>query len=65
MFDEVGLPIAYEAAFFMQSFTDLSVDIEEIGDLSLTIGSKLRSLAIMALLSKGDQELFGQNLTRS
>lgn len=65
MFEDVGRPLAYEAAFFMESFTDPSLEIEELGDLSVTIGGKLRSLAIMALLSKGDQELFGQNLTRS
>jgi hypothetical protein len=65
IFDDLGLPLAYEAAFFVQSFEDPSLAIAEMGELSLTISRKLRSLAIMALVSKGDEVLFGQNLTRS
>jgi hypothetical protein len=57
--------MAYEAAFFMQSLQDPSLTVSEMGELSLAVCQKLRSLAIMALTSKGDQILFGQNLTRS
>src|SRR5215813_3422526 len=63
--DEFGSPLACEAALFMQSLDDTSLSLDELGDLSSTIGLKLRSLAIMALVSKGDRILFGQNLTRS
>jgi hypothetical protein len=64
-FEDFGLPLAYEAAFFIQSLEDPTVTVDEIGELALTAGYKLRSLAIMALVSKGDRLLFGQNLTRS
>jgi Immunity protein 49 len=63
--EDFGLPLAYEAAFFMQSLEDPSLPVAEMGELSLVICQKLRSLAIMALVSKGDPALFGQNLTRS
>ncbi len=62
-FDEVGLATAYEAAFFVQCMEDAATD--EMGELSITAGGKLRSLAIMAVVSKGDRTLFAQNLTRS
>src|SRR5215475_8485531 len=64
-FEDFSLPLAYEAAFFMQYLEDPSVSIDEIGEFALTAGQKLRSLAIMALVSKGDRLLFGQNLSRS
>jgi hypothetical protein len=65
LLEDFGLPISYEAAFFMQALEDPELPVEETGELSIMIGNKLRSLAIMALVSKGDQTLFGQNLTRS
>jgi hypothetical protein len=64
-FEDFGLPLAYEAAIFIQYLEDPSVSVDELGELSLTASQKLRSLAIMALVSKGDRLLFGQNLTRS
>lgn len=63
--EDSGLPISYEAAFFMQAMEDPSLPLDDMGELSLTIGQKLRSLAIIALVSKGDRTLFGQNLIRS
>ena len=63
--EDSGLPISYEAAFFMQAMEDPSLPLEDMGELSLTIGQKLRSLAIIALVSKADRTLFGQNLVRS
>jgi hypothetical protein len=65
IFEDLGLPVAYEAAFFLQSLEDPALPVGEMGDLSLMISQKLRSLAIMALVSKSDQSRFGQNLTRS
>jgi hypothetical protein len=65
LLDDFGLPIAYEAAFLIESFDDPDVSADDWGELSLEIGHKLRSLAIMAVVSKGDQSLFAQNLTRS
>jgi Immunity protein 49 len=65
IFEDFGLPIAYEAAFFMQSLQDPSLTVSEMGEISFAVCQKLRSLAIMALISKGNQTLFGQNLTRS
>jgi hypothetical protein len=62
-FEDIGLATAYEAAYFVQCIEDAAVD--EVGELCLTASHKLRSLAIMALVSKGDRTLFGQNLTRS
>jgi hypothetical protein len=63
MFEEFGLATAYEAAYFMQCIEDAYVD--DMGELCVTAGEKLRSLAIMALVSKGNRMLFAQNLTRS
>ena len=63
--EEFGLPIAYEAAYLMQSVADPALPVSEMGELSIAIGQKLRSLAIMCLVTKGDPLLFGQNLTRS
>lgn len=63
--EDYGLPLAYEAAFLMQPMEDPSLPVAEIGELSLTVCQKLRSIAIIALLSKGDPTLFAQNLIRS
>ena len=49
----------------MQSVADPALPVSEMGELSIAIGQKLRSLAIMCLVTKGDPLLFGQNLTRS
>jgi len=65
IFEDFGLPIAYEAAFFMQCMQNPYLSMDELGDLSLTVSQKLRSLAIMALVSKSDRSLLGQNLARS
>ena len=65
IFEDLGRPIAYETAYLIESLEDPDLSADERGDLSLEIENKLRSLAIMALVSKSDQALFGQNLTRS
>jgi hypothetical protein len=62
-FEDIGLATAYEAAYFVQCLEDAAAG--EMGELSLAASGKLRSLAIMALVSKGDRTLFAQNLTRS
>jgi hypothetical protein len=65
IFEDCGLPISYEAAFFIEAMEDPELPLDDMGELSLTIGQKLRSLAIIVLVSKGDRTLFGQNLVRS
>jgi len=65
IFEDLGLPIAYEAAFFLQSLDNPDLTTDEMGDLALSISRKYRSLAIMTLVSKSNPKLFAQNLTRS
>lgn len=65
IFGDFGLSLSYETACFMQAIEDPSLPVEEVGELSLTVGHKLRSLAIMALVSKNERLIFGQNLIRS
>jgi hypothetical protein len=65
LLEDFGSPIAYEAAFLMQSLEDAELTPDEMGDLSLTIGQKLRSLALVAMVSNSDRTIFGQNLIRS
>ncbi len=65
IFEELGRTAAYETAFLIAAMEDNDLSPGEMGNLSLEIAGKLRSLAIMALVAKSDRELFGQNLTRS
>jgi len=65
IFEDLGLSIAYEAAFFLQSLDNPDLTTDEMGDLALAISRKYRSLAIMTLVSKSNPKLFAQNLTRS
>ena len=62
---DAGAPLSFEAAVLLQTLKDPDIATGELGELSLNAGAKLRSLAIMALLSKGGRILFAQNLTRS
>ena len=64
-FSDVGLPFSFETAVLLENLEDPEITIADLGELSLNASSKLRSLAIMALLSKGDRILFAHNLTRS
>lgn len=62
---EYGEVMAYELAFFSQGLTNPASPLPEVGNLSLEISAKFRALAIMALLVKGDHNLFCHNLVRS
>jgi hypothetical protein len=63
-FENHGELIAYEIAFWMQGLIDPKYPVDELGTLSLELASKLRALGIMALLAKGNSDLFYHNLIR-
>lgn len=60
-----GKTLAYEIAFWMQGLSDPDVPFDEIGKLSLEMSDKLRDMAIIVLLIKGDSDRFYHNLIRS
>lgn len=62
---DYGEALAYETAFFMQGQNDPDYPIQELGELCLSISTKLRSLAIFALLINADIDNFYHNLIRS
>ena len=64
-FADVGQELAYKVAVRLRAFSDGDVPLRENGKLSMELTDDLRALAIMALLSFGDNRLFFQNLARS
>jgi len=62
---DIAEEIAYEAAFWLEGLTTPSYPISELGDLSLSLSTKFRTLAIAAILAKSDTDLFYHNLIRS
>jgi hypothetical protein len=63
--EDYGEALAYDIAFWMQGLTNPTYPIEELGKLSLELSDKLRALAIITLLVKGERDFFYHNLIRS
>lgn len=63
--EEYGEVMAYEAAFWMQGLTNPRYPVKELGRLSMELAGKLRALAIITLLVKGDIDRFYYTLIRS
>lgn len=63
---EVARALAYDSAFSLLGFEQVDgYDVRQLGRYSIELCGKLRALAIMALLTKGDSEKFLHNLLRS
>jgi hypothetical protein len=59
-------PLAYDTAFWLLGFEEEDgYEIDELGRVSVELCGKLRALAIVALLTKGDSDKFLHNLIRS
>src|SRR5262245_43484335 len=63
--EEYGEVLAYDIAFWMQGLTEPTYPVEQLGKLSLELSDKLRGLAILTLLVKGNSDFFYHNLIRS
>ncbi len=57
--------VAYDAAFWLSAFTNPAFPVTQLGEVSIGASDKLRTLAIIALVSKGDHRAFTHNLVRS
>lgn len=57
--------LAYEIGFWLTAFTNPAYPVDELGRVCLDVGAKLRTLAIVALVSKADHDTFSHNLVRS
>lgn len=57
--------LAYDIAFWMQGLDNPACSLDELSTLSNELCEKLRTLAIMVLLSKGKADRFHHNLIRS
>jgi hypothetical protein len=62
---DIGEALAYEAAFSMQAFENPEFPVDELGELSIEVSTKLRALAIIQLLVNEDSDGFHHNLIRS
>jgi hypothetical protein len=62
---DFGEVLAYEAAFLMQAFEDPTFPVDQLGDLSIELSTKLRALAIIELLVNANSDGFYHNLIRS
>lgn len=62
---EFGESLAYDIAFWMAGTKDPAYPIEQLGKLSLKVSEKLRALAIIVLLTKGESDRYYHNLIRS
>jgi hypothetical protein len=57
--------LSYDVAFWMAGIRDPRYPLAQLGDLSLEVSQKLRSMAIIVLLTEGDTDTFYHNLIRS
>ena len=64
-FEEYKEPLAYEIAFFLQGLSNPKYPIDKIGQLTIELTEKFRVLAIIILLTKGNNNVFYHNLIRS
>lgn len=62
--EECGRDLAYDVAFWSLGLSEPSYPARELGRLSMELVDKFRSLAIMALLAKGDCDAFYHHLIR-
>jgi hypothetical protein len=62
---EYGKPLAYDVAFWSQGVTNPAYPIDELGNLSLEVSDKFRSLAIITLVVRADSDHFFHYLIRS
>jgi hypothetical protein len=58
-------PLAYDAAFWMAGINNPAYPLDQLGTLSLEVSEKLRTMAIIVLLTKGDSDTFYHDLIRS
>lgn len=63
--EDYGEALAHEVAFWMQGLTNPDYPANRLGKLSLELSDKLRGLAIITLLVKGEPDFFYHNLIRS
>lgn len=57
--------LAYDIAFSFATLRSPNVTLEQLGEVSETVIPKLRAAAIIALLAKGDPDLYYHNLMRA
>lgn len=57
--------LGYDIAFWMCGITDPAYSMDSLGDLSIEVSEKLRSLAIIQLVTKVQIDFFLHNLIRS
>ena len=57
--------LAYDIAFWMSAYQNPSFPLDQLGDVTEDVTAKLRSAAIIALLTKGDSDGYYHNLMRS
>jgi hypothetical protein len=57
--------VAYDAAFWLSAFTNPGYPLAQLGEVCVQSCDKLRTLAIIALVTKGDHRAFTHNLVRS
>ena len=58
-------PLGYDIAFWLTAFQNSDYPIHQLGDVSVQVSRKLRTAAIIALLTKGSSDGFYHNLIRS
>jgi hypothetical protein len=57
--------VAYDAAFWLSAFGNPAYPVVRLGEVCVATCDKLRTLAIIALVAKGDHRAFTHNLVRS
>lgn len=57
--------LSYDIAFSLVTLRSPNVTLEQLGEVSESVIPKLRAAAIIALLSKGDPDLYYHNLMRA
>jgi hypothetical protein len=62
---EIGEALALDTAFWLEGANNPDHPFEEMGALSLDLAGKFRSLAIICLLAKGNNDLFHHHLMRA
>ena len=62
---EYADPLSWETAFWMSGVHSPRYPLDQLGSLSLEVSEKLRGMAIIVLLTKGDTDTFYHNLIRS
>jgi hypothetical protein len=57
--------VAYDIAFWLTALRNPAYPLQQLGEVCIDAQAKLRTAAIIALLSKGDADTFSHNLVRS